>query len=68
LHSTLYTCMRSLEFLFACQSLLLFYVVNCLVILFTGSKSTYIRDQLLPHRGRYGTRFDNVAVRIVRSS
>jgi hypothetical protein len=53
LHSTLYTCMGSFEFLFVCPSLLLFSVVNCLVISFTGSKSIYIRDQLLPHRERY---------------
>jgi hypothetical protein len=56
LHSTLYTYMRSLEVLFAWQSLLLFSVVNYSGILFTGSKSTYIWDKLLPHRGRYGIR------------
>jgi hypothetical protein len=56
LHLTLYTCMRPLEFLFACQSLLLFSVVNCQGISFNSSKSTCTRDQLLPHRGRYSTR------------
>jgi hypothetical protein len=55
LHSTLYMCMRCLEFLFACQSFLLFCVVNCPGISYTGSKGTYIWDQLLPHWGRYDT-------------
>jgi hypothetical protein len=52
--------MRSLKFLFACQSLLLFCVVNCSGISYADSKSTFIRDQLIPHRGRYGTRHHHV--------
>jgi hypothetical protein len=51
-----YTCMRSLKVLFACQSLLLFSIIHYPEILFTGSKSTCIGYQLLPHREMYGFR------------
>jgi hypothetical protein len=49
-----YTCMQSIKVLFHCQSLLLFSIVHYARTLFTGCKRTWIGDQLLPHRQRYG--------------
>jgi hypothetical protein len=45
--------MRSLKVLIACQSLIVFSIVHYPGILFTGSKSTCIGDQLLLDRERY---------------
>jgi hypothetical protein len=52
-----YACMRSLEVLIACQSLILFSIVHYPEILFVGSKSTCTGGQLLPDRRRYGIQY-----------